>query len=70
MPNLARREHEKNLVPILVQALKESGGIYLDLDTICVKPLHELFNNSFIIAQELKPEYVPKNWRQKINSDI
>lgn len=51
---------------VRLQALKETGGIYLDLDTICVKPLHELFNNSFIIGQELKPEYIPKNWRQKI----
>lgn len=55
---------------VRLQVLKETGGIYLDLDTICVKPLHELFNNSFIIGQELKPEYIPKNWRQKIKYAI
>ena len=51
---------------IRLQALKETGGIYLDLDTISVKPLTGLLNNSFVIGQELKPEYVPKNWRQRI----
>lgn len=51
---------------VRLQALKEYGGIYLDLDTICVKPLRLLYDHSFIIGQELKPEYVPKNWRQKI----
>jgi len=51
---------------VRLQVLKETGGIYLDLDTICVKPLHELFDHSFIIGQELKPAYIPKNWRQKI----
>jgi hypothetical protein len=51
---------------IRLQALKETGGIYLDLDTISVKPLAALLNNSFVIGQELKPKYVPKNWRQRI----
>lgn len=55
---------------VRLQALKETGGIYLDLDTICVKPLHELFNNSFVIGQELKGAYIPKNWRQKIKYAI
>ena len=55
---------------VRLQALKEYGGIYLDLDTICVKPLHSLYNHSFIIGQELKPEYIPKNWRQKIKYAI
>jgi hypothetical protein len=51
---------------VRLQALKETGGIYLDLDTISVKPLTDLLNHSFIIGQELKPKYVPKNWRQRI----
>jgi hypothetical protein len=51
---------------VRLQALKEAGGVYLDLDTICVKPLHGLFNHSFLIAQELRPEYIPKNRRQEI----
>ncbi len=55
---------------VRLQALKEWGGIYLDLDTICVRPLHELFNHSFIIGQELKAAYIPKNWRQKIKYRI
>ncbi len=51
---------------VRLQALKETGGIYLDLDTITVKPLTGLLNNSFAIGQELKAAYVPKNWRQRI----
>jgi hypothetical protein len=51
---------------VRLQALKETGGIYLDLDTISVKPLTDLLNHSFAIGQELKAAYVPKNWRQRI----
>jgi Glycosyltransferase sugar-binding region containing DXD motif len=50
---------------VRLQALKETGGIYLDLDTISVKPLTDLLNHSFAIGQELKPKYVPRNWRQR-----
>jgi hypothetical protein len=50
---------------IRLQMLKETGGIYLDLDTISVKPLTDLLDHSFVIGQELKPAYVPKNWRQR-----
>ncbi len=56
--------HKADVIRLL--ALKETGGIYLDLDTISVKPLTDLLSNSFVIGQELKPEYVPKNWRQQI----
>ncbi len=55
---------------VRLQVLKEYGGVYLDLDTICVKPLHSLYDQSFIIGQELKPEYIPKNRRQKIKYSI
>ncbi len=51
---------------IRLQQLKEKGGIYLDLDTISVKPLASLLNNSFVIGQELKPAFTPKNWRQRL----
>lgn len=51
---------------VRLQALKESGGIYLDLDTISVKPLTALLDQQFIIGQELKAAYVPKNWRQRL----
>jgi len=55
---------------IRLQALKETGGIYLDLDTISVRPLTELLSNSFVIGQELKPTYVPKNWRQRLKHKL
>ncbi len=55
---------------VRLQVLKETGGIYLDLDTICVKPLHPLYNNSFIIGREQKAPYVPKNWRQRFKHGI
>jgi hypothetical protein len=51
---------------VRLQELKETGGIYLDLDTISIKPLTDLLNHSFVIGQELKAAYVPKNWRQHI----
>jgi len=51
---------------VRLQALKETGGIYMDLDTISVKPLTGLLNHSFAIGQELKAAYVPKNWRQRL----
>lgn len=60
--------HKADVVRLL--ALQEKGGIYLDLDTICVKPLHELLSRSFMIGQELKPDYIPKNWRQRIKYKI
>jgi len=55
---------------VRLQALKETGGIYLDLDTISVKPLTSLLNYSFAIGQELKPTYIPKNWRQRIKYNL
>ena len=56
--------HKSDVVRL--QALKETGGIYLDLDTISVKPLTELRNCSFAIGQELITGYVPKNARQRL----
>ena len=55
---------------VRLQALKETGGIYLDLDTINVKPMTDLLNHSFAIGQELKPKYIPKNWRQRIKNKL
>ncbi len=55
---------------VRLQALKEHGGIYMDLDTISVKPLSDLLNDSFVIGQELKAGYLPKNWRQKFKYGI
>lgn len=55
---------------IRLQVLKETGGIYLDMDTISVKPLTILQNNSFAIGQELKVPYSLRNFRQKIKYSI
>jgi hypothetical protein len=60
--------HKADVVRLL--ALKETGGIYLDLDTISVKPLADLHDHSFAIGQELKPQYVPKNWRQRVKNKL
>jgi len=55
---------------VRLQVLKEFGGIYLDLDTISLKPLSELLNHHFVIGQELKATYSPRNNRQKIKHSI
>jgi hypothetical protein len=51
---------------VRLQALKATGGIYLDLDTISVRPLTELLCFPFVIGQEPPKVYAPKNWRQRI----
>ncbi len=38
---------------IRLEALKDKGGIYMDIDTICVKPFTPLLNNKFVIGQQL-----------------
>lgn len=55
---------------VRLRALQETGGIYLDLDTVSVKPLTPLLQHSFAIGQELKPAYTPKNFRQKIKHSL
>ncbi|HUR66931.1 MAG TPA: glycosyltransferase [Chitinophagaceae bacterium] len=55
---------------VRLQALQETGGIYLDLDTISVKSFTPLLDHAFAIGQELKPAYVPKNWRQRMKQAI
>ena len=37
---------------IRLERLMEYGGIYLDLDTICVKPFAPLLQNDFVIGEE------------------
>jgi hypothetical protein len=51
---------------IRLQALRDTGGIYLDMDTICVKPITGLLSEKFVIGKELNLPYVPKNSRQRI----
>lgn len=36
-----------------MEALKKYGGIYLDIDTICIKSYEHLLNNSFFIGNEI-----------------
>lgn len=60
--------HKADIVRL--RALQKTGGIYLDLDTISVKPMTGLLNCSFAIGQELKPAYVPKNFRQRIKHSL
>ena len=55
---------------VRLQALRDTGGIYLDLDTICAKPLTDLLHHKFVIGKELKAPYVPKNWRQELKYSI
>ena len=55
---------------VRLRMLNEIGGIYLDLDTISVKPFTELRNAPFLIGQELRVPYVPKNFRQKVKYAI
>ncbi len=56
--------HQADVVRL--QALYETGGIYLDLDTISVKPLSDFYSKSMVMGLELKAPYVPKNKRQEI----
>jgi Glycosyltransferase sugar-binding region containing DXD motif len=55
---------------VRLQALQQTGGIYLDLDTISVKPMTDLLVHSFAIGQELKAPYIPKNFRQRLKYSI
>ncbi len=66
-----RLHHVAHMADVVrLKMLKETGGIYLDLDTISVKPLTELLDCSFLIGQELRIPYTPKNFRQKIKYAI
>ncbi len=56
--------HQADVVRL--QMLKEHGGIYLDLDTISVRPLTPLLQNKFVVGKELKVKWTPKNWRQRL----
>ena len=60
--------HQADVVRL--RALQETGGIYLDLDTISVKPLSSLLVNEFVIGQELKAAFVPRNWRQRLKKKL
>ncbi|MBK7432839.1 MAG: hypothetical protein IPI66_02395 [Chitinophagaceae bacterium] len=50
---------------VRLQALRQYGGVYLDLDTICIRPFQDLLQNDFVMGQEHMTDYVPKNWHQR-----
>lgn len=54
---------------IRLQALYKTGGIYLDIDTITIKPLHQFRKYNFSIGQELK-EPVEYTFIQKVKKLI
>lgn len=60
--------HQADIVRL--RMLKETGGIYMDLDTISVKPFSHLLHHSFVIGEELKVVAEPKNWRQRFKKKI
>jgi hypothetical protein len=35
-----------------LEILIEHGGVYLDIDTLCLKPWHALLDNAFVIGEE------------------
>jgi mannosyltransferase OCH1-like enzyme len=41
---------------IRLEALKNKGGIYMDIDTICIKPFTPLLNNKFVIGEQISPD--------------
>jgi hypothetical protein len=60
--------HQADIVRL--RMLKETGGIYMDLDTISVQPFSHLLHHSFVIGEELKVITEPKNWRQQFKKNI
>ena len=60
--------HQSDIIRL--QMLLQYGGIYLDLDTICIKPLTPFLPHKFVIGLEAKAPYQPKNWRQKIKYQL
>lgn len=52
--------HQADIVRL--QALKETGGIYLDLDTISIKSLEPLRQYAFVIGKEFKPPIYYTSW--------
>jgi hypothetical protein len=46
--------HQSDIVRL--EMLRDIGGIYMDLDTISKKPLHEFRTEKFVIGQEFTPQ--------------
>lgn len=47
---LCHPAHQADVLRLLI--LIQQGGIYLDLDTICVKPFEDLLHHRFVIGQQ------------------
>jgi hypothetical protein len=47
---LKKVAHKADIVRM--QKLMEYGGIYLDIDTICVRPIDDMLNNSMVMGEE------------------
>ncbi len=48
---IKKTAHKSDILRML--KLKEVGGVYLDIDTICVRPYVDLLYNKFVIANEI-----------------
>jgi len=48
--NLIHYAHKSDILRLLI--LEEFGGIYLDIDTICIKPFDNLLNYKCVMGQE------------------
>jgi hypothetical protein len=47
---LAHYAHRADIMRL--EVLIEQGGVYLDIDTLCLKPWHTLLDNPFVIGEE------------------
>lgn len=47
--------HQSDVVRL--NMLNKYGGVYLDLDTLSIKPLHSFYDHSFVIGEQLVPKY-------------
>lgn len=59
--------HQADIVRLMV--LKEIGGVYLDMDTISIKPLRDFFHYKFAMGKELRPPIFYTYW-DKIKKSI
>jgi hypothetical protein len=48
--------HQSDVVRL--RMLEQFGGVYLDMDTISIRPLHSFFDAPFVIGQQLRSKYV------------
>ncbi len=61
VPNLARREHENNLVPILIEALKKANLISKNSSKIKIGKLNSILKRESILLEHFKKEILKLN---------